>query len=325
MSRFGSKAVIAIAILTTAVVVIAAPGTGAIVPAQPRRNISVSPTTGFSVTAGARQLLTLLDPVIAVTPTTLDLGSIDAAQGTGTGTLYVSNVGTGDLTINDVRAVDSGTGAALDWTYVASGPCGGQIPPHCVLAANAQVELAITFDPSRIAVREATLLVSYHDTVDRSMSIPLSGTGTGVTLELVGPAQLDLGRVPLGITSSVTFQLANRGNRVLDDVALEVTPTGPFTVMPAMTTVSHTATRAITLACTPTQLGIAMATVTASAPELPEPLAIMVTCEGTDQALYARPSTIALGEVRTGSAPVNVPIELLSAEAAVTITSSRIT
>ena len=53
------------------------------------------------------------------------------------------------------------------------------------------------------------LLVQFKDTIERTRTIPLLGTGLGATLQLFGtPNMLDLGSVPLGKSTSATLQPA---------------------------------------------------------------------------------------------------------------------
>jgi hypothetical protein len=195
------------------------------------------------------------NPVLGSLPSTIAIQSpIEVVSGTASAVVHLSNTGGGTLLVTDVRAVDVDSGAAMDWTYTASGKCNGSLPPSCMLAHGEGIDLNLTFDPSAIGTRRASLLVSYHDTIDRSKSIPLGGTGQGATLALVGGATvLDLGVVPLSHTASLDFQLANHGNR--DTTAmLSLTPTaGPFTLLPASSAVvTPVAAKTVTISCTPT-------------------------------------------------------------------------
>ncbi len=256
--------------------------------------------------------VTASGPVLSLTGSPIDVGPIEVISGVGSGAVHLRNAGDGTLRIKSVQ-ITGATGA--DWTYLASGQCSGALPPLCDLAAGQVLDIGVTFDPSAIGTRDASLLVQYFDTADRSTTVPLRGVGLGATLSLVGGATaIDFGVVPLNITSQVTFQLANDGNRALSTVALGGAPSGPFTLTPsAMTSIGANSTTTITAACRPTSVGTFTTTFTASAPDafMSPPISIAATCRGTTMAVYANPTTIALGEVRTQTAPAPTPLMIL--------------
>lgn len=256
--------------------------------------------------------VTTTGPVLSLTGSPIDIGPIEVISGAGSGAVHLRNAGGGTLRIKSVQI----TGAtATDWTYVASGQCSGALPPQCDLAAGQALDLGVTFDPSAIGTRDASLLVQYFDTADRSTTVPLRGVGLGATLSLVGGATaIDFGVVPLNITSQVTFQLANDGNRALTTVTLGGAPSGPFTLTPSgMTSIAQNSTATITAACRPTSVGTFTTTFTANAPDafMSPPISIAATCQGTTMAVYANPTTIALGEVRTLTTPAATPLMIL--------------
>jgi uncharacterized protein (TIGR03382 family) len=257
-------------------------------------------------------------PVLAIDPASVEVASpVEVTSGTASAVIHVTNAGTGTLLVNDVRAVDVDAGAAADWSYTASGHCAGQIAPACQLGPGDVVDLRVTFDPSQIATRNASLLVSYHDTADRSTAIPLDGKGGGATLQLVGnQTSIDLGVVPVAHASSIDFFLANHGTRDTE-ADLSLMPAGaPFALMPAsQVTVSPGTHAKVTATCAPTAAGTFTTSITAASPDAfaSSELTLTATCEGSTDALYAMPSTLAFGEIRATSAPVTRTIQLLSA------------
>jgi len=243
----------------------------------------------------------------------VEVGSVEVIGGAGGAQLALQNVGgSGLLEITSVRVVDGGNGAAMDWSFVVSGQC-PTLP--CRLAPGQQTLLAIAFDPSALGVRDAALRVTYQGTSTRE--IPLRGTGQGATLQLLGPAALDLGTLPIGSSQSVMIQLVNTGNRAVTDVTLSG-DTGAFTVSPKLLSLEIAQPVAVTITCAPTAVGPTTATITASAPDVVSgsPIAIAATCRGTTAPLAAVPSTIQLGEVRIGAATMMIPIELRGATVA---------
>ncbi len=252
------------------------------------------------------------NPVLSLTGSPITLGGVEVINATGSGAVHLRNAGTGTLKIKSVQVTGS---TAADWTYLASGQCAGTIPTVCDLTANQQVDIDVTFDPSAIGTRDASLLVQYFDTADRSTTVPLQGTGLGATLSLVGgPTAIDFGLVPLNVTSQVTFQLANQGNRNLTAVMLGGAPSGPFTLTPSlMTSVAMNSTTTITAACRPTTAGTFTTTFTASAADayMSPPISIPATCEGTTMAVFSNPTTISLGEIRTMTTPAPTAVMIL--------------
>ncbi len=253
-------------------------------------------------------------PVLGITPATVDVAQpVEVTSAQAQTIVRLSNLGTGTLQISDVRVVDVVIGAAEDWTFSVSGTSCTVLP--CSLASGAEVDLTVTFDPSAIARRDASLLVSFHDSIDRTHSIPLSGIGQGATLAGVGAATLDFGDVPVGTSSSLTFQLANRGNR--DTMpTLTTLPTGAISTSASSITVSPTMLATATAFCAPTATGVGSATITAQSTD--GAVAIPATCNGTSTPLFAQPTAVALGEVRLGTAPQTLTFALASTGAPLT-------
>jgi hypothetical protein len=242
-------------------------------------------------------------PAISVSPTAIDVGAVEVVGASASATVHVANAGVGMLKLLAIQLVDGGTGAATDWSYAARAPCTSGIPPTCTLADAQTVDLELVFDPSAIGVRDATLLINYHDTADRSTSIPLHGIGRGATLELIGgQTTFDFGVLPLNVTATLTFQVANHGTRALTDGALAVMPAGPpFTVAPSPTfAVTTAAPTTLTITCTPTVAGMFAADLQLTATDVQgPPLDLALRCAGDPaMALTATPPAVLLGEVR---------------------------
>ncbi|HUS30542.1 MAG TPA: choice-of-anchor D domain-containing protein [Kofleriaceae bacterium] len=257
-------------------------------------------------------------PVLGVNPSRVELVKPTEVVGDNEKTtVHLANPGGATLVITDVRTVDVDTGAAVDWTYTASGACSGQITTMCVLDPGETIDLDLTFDPSAIGRRRATLLISYKDTVDRTTEIPLDGTGLGATLRVVGAASsLSFGSVPIGRQSLLQIELANTGNRdTTAMVSVGPSSTPPFTVSPGPTTlVTPTAHRTLTVTCAPTMAGSASTTVTAQSNDAFQspPITIAASCEGSTLDLFSSPTSLMLGEVRNGGAPLTRSVMLLS-------------
>lgn len=260
--------------------------------------------------AGARGAAA--DPMLSVAPTAVDAGRIELAASGAAATVRITNTGTGPLKLLALQLLDGGTGAAAEWTVLPGPPCTAGVPPSCALSDGVFTDLALAFAPRSIGVRDATLLVNYHDTADRSISIPLHGVGVGPTLQLVAPPEvLDFGTLPLGTTASLTLHAANHGTRDLTDGELAIAPAGPFAVGSATVSVTTAATAPITVTCTPTAPGTFVASLQLSALDvLGPPTTLTLRCTGDPaQELIATPPAILLGEVRL-STPADASVAI---------------
>ena len=207
--------------------------------------------------------------MLGVYPTNIELQTpVEVGSGSASAVVHLTNSGGGTLFINDVRIVDVDSDAAHDWAYTAAGECSGQITSGCSLDAGEQVDLRLSFDPSAIGRRRATLLVSYKDTLDRTKEIAIEGKGQGATLEIVDDTTtLTFGSVPVGRSSTLDFELENHGNRdVSAQLSLSVSTTPPFSLSPATSALVTPGTpRAISVTCAPTTPGSFTTTVSAEA------------------------------------------------------------
>jgi hypothetical protein len=266
-------------------------------------------------------------PTLVAQPTTIEIPApVEVTGGTANVVIRLTNAGTaGTLVVRDVRTIDIDAGAGDDWTYIASGECTGQITTMCSLSPGETVALDVTFDPSAIGNRRAGLLVSYRDTIDRTLEIPLEAIGRGATLRRLGHHPVLLGAVPIGRTTQHDITLVNDGNRDANvTLSLASGATPPFALMPASTvTVAPTVPRTVSVACTPAAAGTFMTTLTAQATDAltQSPVTVSVACEGTTQELFASPTAVLLGEVRVDQ-PVVRTVQLLSDDPTTPLTLS---
>lgn len=256
-------------------------------------------------------------PALGVNPTTVEIpGPVEVNGGSASVTVRLENAGGGTVVITDVRTVDVDANAAEDWRYTASGECSGLISSMCSLTSRERVDIGVTFDPRSIGRRRAALLVSYRDTIDRTVEIPLDATGAGARLRRLGSTTLDFGMVPVGRMAQLDIDLANDGNRATTAMlSLPAGPT-PYVLTPAtMTTIEPGGKQSIMLTCAPTAAGTFATTVTVETTDVP-PLQVTAsaTCEATAQELHASPTSLLLGEVRIG-APITRTVQVLSTDA----------
>lgn len=243
----------------------------------------------------------------------------DVLGGPAMEVVTVTNSGTLPLAISAITH----TGAA-DWSFVAGAPC---TTGTCALAVGASFTLTAVFDPSAIGTHDAAIQITSNAPTSPA-TITLAGLGQGATLALASdlgaPPTLDLGPVPVGVTVQRSLQLRNDGNVDLEGAVLALTPAaGPLALItPSPTTIPASGTRDVEVTCTPVSAGPITGSLAITAPTAitGSPITIDVTCTGTTGALYAVPSLVELDEIRVGSTPRVVMVELRTTGAALTIT-----
>ncbi len=283
-------------------------------------NLYIATDTGQMLAAPVQLTCTGVatsSPVLDASPLAIEVATpVEVISGTASSTIRVSNTGGGSLVIDDVEPpIDVDEGAGADWSYIASGKCSGTISAMstCTLVQGDEVDLAVTFDPSQIAVRRASLLVSYHDTAERTLTIPLDGTGGGASLSLLGGSTaLDFGTVATTGTSTIALDAINTpGTRPTTATFTLVPTTGPFDVTPSMGPVAPGVTPTkFSASCAPTAPGTTTATITGAGSDTfaSPPIQLDASCTGTSSGLVADPTAIMLGEVRSDGGAVTVPI-----------------
>lgn len=243
-------------------------------------------------------------PAIAVSASAVDAGSVEVISGSATASVAIANLGTTPLDITAIDISDSGDGAAADWTFVQSGAC---TAISCHLAPGAETDLAVTFDPSQVFTRDATMTITSSDPIHATTTVQLIGVGLGRTLELAAgmPSTIDFGYVQNGMTGTLPIQIVDRGDQPLADAELTVMPAGPFSTAPAnpvSVPIGVTGT-ALMLTCAPTGAGTNAFTTTlagSAADSLSMPISVTATCHGTDSPLIASPPSLTLGELHVG-------------------------
>ncbi len=238
-------------------------------------------------------------PILALTPSEIVLPEVEVTNKVGVATLELRNAGgSGSLTIDALTIADSGVvGAGADWSVAMGGAC-TMLP--CTLAPGDRAIAKIQFDPSDFNIRPARLIVDYRDPSTRQALVGLVGRGRGATLGVVAPQTLDFGTVRPGATSTaLELALDNRGNRATT-ANLAVSPMTPFsfstvvTIPPGRTTLSATCSSATEVDAT------RMLSITS--PDAPAMQTRTLHCNVHDAGVFATPSTLQLGELRTGIA-----------------------
>jgi hypothetical protein len=112
------------------------------------------------------------------TPSTADytdFGSVDANSGTTTKTFTIQNTGETALTIGTISF--SGTNAA-DFTVTTN--------PSTSVSAGASTTFVVTFNPSALGLRTATISIGNNDTDENPYDYSIQGTGTEQEINILG-------------------------------------------------------------------------------------------------------------------------------------------
>ncbi|MCP5532388.1 MAG: choice-of-anchor D domain-containing protein [Akkermansiaceae bacterium] len=167
---------------------------------------------------------------------TLDFGSVLPGASSTTTMLTVRNVGTADLT--GLAIAVSGANSA---DFIVQSP----VPS---IAPGGATTLGITFRPSAVGSRYATLVISSNDADEGAFSIQLAGTGQAkpeISIErggnplVSGSATLGFGSVLPGTTSTASaLTLRNSGSATLTGISAVVSGThaSDFLVQPTLPT-----------------------------------------------------------------------------------------
>ncbi|HMR63279.1 MAG TPA: choice-of-anchor D domain-containing protein [Anaerolineae bacterium] len=138
-------------------------------------------------------------PEITVSPLSLTFGSQDVAAGaTLSQTVVITNDGTANLLISTLLI--SGAHSA-DFTIEAD-------TGEATLTPGATRTIQVSFDPSTVGAKSATLRIESDDSDEGQVDVSLSGTGTGSNAALIVDTTSDAAD---GDTTSISTLLANKG------------------------------------------------------------------------------------------------------------------
>jgi len=138
---------------------------------------------------------------VTLAPTTLAFGNQVVPVPSAAQDVTLTNSGTATLNITSFTV--TGTNSA---DFGQTHTCGA------TLAAAASCTISVTFTPSALGVRSASVSI-VDDAADSPQSIPLSGTGTGTPTVVLSPTTLAYGSAPVGGISQIVLQ--NTGNTTL--------------------------------------------------------------------------------------------------------------
>ncbi len=234
---------------------------------------------------------------ISVDAASVILGGVNLGAST-MHTVNVTNAGCQDL---HVTALNLGGTNAGDYAVD-----GGKSLPG-TLAADQSAPFNVTFTPTQLGPRSATVTVVSDDPMSPQKVVSFQGTGT-MSSVAVDPMMLDFGMVKAGATSAAqTFNVTNGGNGTLkvqqivfSDPAFAQSnmPKPPFSVGPM-------GSQPVGVTCTPSDMGAINATATVMTDV--GNATVNLTCTGIAPRLQVTPNPIDFGQV-----PVSMQSSMLA-------------
>lgn len=167
-----------------------------------------------------------------------DFGNADIAAGTVVNTFTIENTGTGTLSLTGASpyVVVSGTHAA-DFTVTAN--------PSNSIAASGSTTFDITFNPSAVGLRTATLTIANDDGDEDPYNFNIQGTGTTHEINILGNATtITDGDVTPAVADDTDFGSVLVAGNVINTFTIENTGTGTLNLTGASPYVTITGTHA---------------------------------------------------------------------------------
>ncbi|WP_298346672.1 choice-of-anchor D domain-containing protein [uncultured Algibacter sp.] len=167
-----------------------------------------------------------------------EFGNADIAVGTVVNTFTIENTGTGTLSLTGASpyVVVSGTHAA-DFTVTAN--------PSNSIAASGSTTFDITFNPSAVGLRTATLTIANDDSDEDPYNFNIQGTGTTHEINILGNATTIVdGDVTPATADDTDFGSVLVAGNVINTFTIENTGTGTLNLTGASPYVTITGTHA---------------------------------------------------------------------------------
>ena len=242
-------------------------------------------------------------PAISYSPGNIPFGSQPVGQTTAATTVYISNVGSGTLTISDLSFAGSNPG---DFAVSSA-----TLPIN--VAAGATITVTVTFTPTTTGARSALLLITDNASGSPHM-INVSGTGIAPAVTF-SPTTINFPNTAVNTTyNSVPLTVTNSGTATLNisGVTFTGTNSGDFSLVSATFPISlkPSASVVLSFAFTPTGSGARVATLNLASNSGNGPNTVTLAGNGIGGgALVSNPTSLSFGSVGTGIAK-QLPLQL---------------
>jgi hypothetical protein len=241
-------------------------------------------------------------PMLGLSPTALNLGTVLLGDSSAPLTVQITNTGQIAMTQPTfaVSGIAGAAGAQLA-DFAESAPtdiaaCTGTLNP------GASCNVQVTFSPSVAGTESATLTVSASNASPPMATVSLTGTGQAPVLLQSNQAALNFLTTAVGTTSAAqTVTLSNLSSQSANSLALSVA--GPYSIVPALTTcaarLAASSSCTVGLTFTPTASGNQPGTLTATVSNLGvAPLVIPLDGSGSAVGgITVNPTQMAFGSV----------------------------
>jgi len=249
-------------------------------------SVTSIPLSGTGTTGGV--------PVISVQPTGIAYGGVGVGQNVGQ-LMWITNVGSGTLTISNISAVGPGFSVTGNTSPIA-------------LAAGQSTSFFANVNPTITGNIAGTVTVA-NNSSSSSIVIPLSATGMsqsqGQPAISVNPASFDFGNVAVGVSTSHAVTISNPGSAALSISSISASGPG-FTVSGFALPISIAANQSMTMTATfvPASVGATAGSITiANNSATPNVVAVLNgTGTSTGQPIMSvNPSSVSFGNVTVGA------------------------
>jgi outer membrane protein OmpA-like peptidoglycan-associated protein len=260
----------------------------------------------------------------------INFANTDVGQTSSPSQVTISNANdTYTSTLNVSNVTITGTNAG-DFSHNAADPY--------AIAKNGSEMFNVTFSPSDMGTRTATLNIFSDDQETPTVSITLTGDGYRPEIDVTAPTNipptLDFGNVVVDTTSSAqTVTVQNNGNKnlTISAVSLIGADSNQFSIASgpvpgADVIVAPAATETWTVDCTPTTTGAKSASLRITSDDANEGnLDIALDCNGIQSDLRVTPSPVSFPDTRVCEISNNVNVTLNNqGSAPVTITNTSV-
>ena len=231
-----------------------------------------------------------INPMAALSSSSLDFGTQTVGFTSSTQTLTLSNNGVGNLSISSVKSTGD---------FAQTNNCGSGI------AAGSSCTIKVTFNPTTSGVRSGSLTIT-DNAASSPQVVALSGTGVFATLTL-SATSLTFGSQPIGTTSAPqNITVTNSGS--VQFLISKMTFSGDFSVAnlcpvsPLTLTPGSSCTLSVTFKPTASGTRTGSISITDNASGSPQVIALTGTGTSSTVALSATSLTFAAQKVGTSSA-----------------------
>jgi Zn-dependent metalloprotease len=186
-------------------------------------------------------------PKIAVEPATMSFGTVTVGQSSHK-VLIVRDVGSAELRVS---AVDLPTGP-----FSVAGEHDFRLTPA------QSHEITVTFMPTEVGQREASLTIHSDDATQAVLTVPLEGIAVGVPQIAVEPTQLEWGTITVGQSVERSLTLRNPGSADLLISSVQCSNTVFVVSGATVFALAPQTARALSLVFSPAAIGAVQATLT---------------------------------------------------------------